>query len=71
MPDSYEAALERVAVHQQRAQALLDEAKALLRKIEWEGDSTHHVCPCCQRMRMHGHDADCALSRALQESGDE
>lgn len=46
------------------------EARALLRQVEWAGDPVHHVCPACQRMRMHGHDPDCALARVLREDPD-
>lgn len=52
----------------QRVAARIHEMRALLEAIEWSGDTVHHLCPSCGRMRMHGHDPDCALKRALDET---
>lgn len=54
-----------VIARQARINAKLAAAVAILRGIEWAGDATMPICPCCRRHKSQWHETNCELERAL------
>lgn len=54
------------ARHRARVEALVEQAVALLRSVEWAGDATAFVCPVCRRHKVQDHETWCALAAALR-----
>lgn len=49
-----------------RVQALLDEALAIMRRVEWEGgDGVVFKCPACRRWKLQGHEPACPIRIVL------
>lgn len=59
------AALARIAALEAKVEIL----SAAIRKVEWSQELLFdggRCCPCCDGMRLNGHDPDCALAAALK-----
>lgn len=64
-------------VELERVRAALDQARDVLREVEWVSDDIpyatppdYHRCPDCWAERREGHAPDCALSAALTATGE-
>jgi hypothetical protein len=71
----FERAFAACASHEEVCRGLIakrDDARAVLREVEWIGEETGVTapfCPRCGRMRSGGHAPDCRLKKALGEGG--
>jgi hypothetical protein len=74
MPGHYALAvlaeLDACRVERDRLALALDQARGVLRSVEWAGtaylaESLFPMCPACDRMRSQGHAPACPLTRAL------
>lgn len=60
---------EHIRIWRDKNAADLEAARALLKRIEWEGDCERAfggVCPCCAAYESDGHKSDCELAALLR-----